>query len=204
MLAERNQETPTERPTALVCDDRPVVRVGLWQTLVADLDVVDEGSISDTPALVSEHRPTLLVIGLRDDDPATFHAAARAKAALDGLHVLVVADGATVIELREAVIAGVDSFVLTSSSLTELQDAALRTAQGERVISPAIALQLSGGWREESEERGVSQLTPRELEVLQLLAEGLTNQQIGTRLELSPRTVKTHVQNLLVDRKSVV
>lgn len=167
-------------------------------TLLADVEVVGEGSIDQTLERVAGTRPDVLVLGLRDDDPRTFHAAAQAKARHGQLRVLVVADAATVIELREAVIAGVDSFLLTSAPAEELRAAAQRTAAGERVISPSIAEQLSGVWREEPRDRGVTQLTPRELEVLQLLAEGLTNQQVGSRLELSPRTVKTHVQNLLV------
>ena len=186
-----------QRPRILICDDRPLVRVGL-ATLLAHVEVVGEGSIDETLERVAGTRPDVLVLGLRDDDPRTFHAAAQAKARHERLRVLVVADAATVIELREAVIAGVDSFLLTSASADELRAAAQRTAAGERVISPSIAEQLSGVWREEPRDRGVTQLTPRELEVLQLLAEGLTNQQVGSRLELSPRTVKTHVQNLLV------
>lgn len=185
------------RPRVLICDDRPVVRAGL-RTLLHHVEVVGEASIEEALERVAGTQPDVLLIGLRDDDPRTFHAAAQARARHTQLRVLVIADAATVIELREAVIAGVDSFLLISSSGDELRAAAQRTAAGERVISPSIAEQLSGVWREEPRDRGATQLTPRELEVLQLLAEGLTNQQIGTRLSLSPRTVKTHVQNLLV------
>ncbi len=185
------------QPQVLICDDRPLLRAGL-RTLLAEVEVVGEGPLADTLELLPATGPDVLVLGLRDDDPRTFHTAAQAKARHQQLRVLVVADAATVIELREAVIAGVDSFVLSSASAEELRSATQRTAAGERVISPSIAEQLSGGWREEPRDRGVTQLTPRELEVLRLLAEGLTNQQVGSRLSLSPRTVKTHVQNLLV------
>lgn len=185
------------RPQILICDDRPVLRAGL-RALLSDVEVVGEGALADTLEQLAVTAADVLVLGLRDDDPRTFHAAARAKSLHDDLRVLVVADAATVIELREAVIAGVDSLVLSSASAEELRSATRRTAAGERIISPSIAEQLAGGWREEPRDRGVAQLSPRELEVLQLLAEGLTNQQVGTRLSLSPRTVKTHVQNLLV------
>jgi DNA-binding NarL/FixJ family response regulator len=196
--------TPATRPsdgqltaTILVCDARPVVRAGLC-AILGDAELVGECGLTDAVDHVTRLEPTVLVAGLRDDDPETFRVVATAKALRDDLHVLVVADGATVIDLREAVIAGVDSFLLTSAPVEELRDAVARTARGERIVSPSIAMQLAGTWRQEPRDAGASALTPRELEVLQLLAEGLTNQQVGSRLGLSARTVKTHVQNLLV------
>ncbi|GGI09015.1 response regulator transcription factor [Egicoccus halophilus] len=183
--------------TLLVCDARPVVRAGL-RAILTGSSVVGECGLEDAVDRIQLLRPSVLIAGLRDDDPETFRVVASAKALHPALRVLVVADGATVIDLREAVIAGVDSFLLTSAPAEELRDAVVRTARAERVISPSIAMQLAGSWRSEPRESGASALTPRELEVLQLLAEGLTNQQVGTRLGLSARTVKTHVQNLLV------
>jgi len=103
-----------------------------------------------------------------------------------------------VIDMREAVIAGVDSFLLASAPVGEVRDAAVATARGDRIISSSIAMQLAGSWRTEPHATGAASLTPRELEVLQLLAEGLTNDRIGERIGLSSRTVKTHVQNLLL------
>ncbi|MFA9444285.1 LuxR C-terminal-related transcriptional regulator [Egicoccus sp. AB-alg6-2] len=194
LLTAPQYETST---TILVCDARPVFRAGL-RTLLAEQEVAGECGVDAVVEHLQLLRPTILVAGLRDDDPETFRVVATAKALHEHLRVLVVADGATVIDLREAVIAGVDSFLLTSASADELRDAVARTAAGERIISPSIAMQLAGSWRQEPRESGASALTPRELEVLQLLAEGLTNQQVGLRLGLSARTVKTHVQNLLV------
>jgi DNA-binding NarL/FixJ family response regulator len=183
--------------TILICDARPVVRAGL-AAILGDRELVGDCGLDEAVDHVTRLEPTVLVAGLRDDDPETFRVVATAKALRDDLHVLVVADGATVIDLREAVIAGVDSFLLTSAPAEELRDAVERTARGERIVSPSIAMQLAGTWRQEPRDAGASALTPRELEVLQLLAEGLTNQQVGSRLGLSARTVKTHVQNLLV------
>lgn len=186
--------------TAVVADARPTVRAGLRAILAdaADLDVAADVAFADAVEQVTHLRPELLVVGLRDDDPETFRIVATAKAVRDDLKALVVADCATVIDLREAVIAGVDSFLLSTAGAEELRDAVERTVRGERIVSPSIAMQLAGSWRQEEPEGGASALTAREIEVLQLLAEGLTNQQVGQRLGLSARTVKTHVQNLLV------
>ena len=185
--------------TMLVADSRPLVRAGLMSLLAG----AGEASLSDVSLdtaaeAVERETPDVLVIGLRDDDPQTFRVVAAAKTANEALRVVVVADSVTVIDLREAVIAGVDSFLLSTSTQHELCDGVVRTAQGERIVSPTIAMQLAGTWRNEPPDVSASALTPREIEVLQLLAEGLTNQQVGTRLGLSARTIKTHVQNLLV------
>jgi DNA-binding NarL/FixJ family response regulator len=181
---------------ALVCDARPVVRAGLAAVL-AELGTVEQAALDDVGSAVEAARPHVLVAGLRIDDTDTFRTIAGRTSVDPDLRVLVVADGATVIDLREAVIAGVDSFLLASAPAGEIRDAAVSTANGDRIISPSIAMQLAGTWRSEPRDTGVAALGPRELEVLQLLAEGLTNDRIGERIGMSSRTVKTHVQNLL-------
>jgi DNA-binding NarL/FixJ family response regulator len=186
--------------TLVVADSRPLVRAGLSRVLEGTQHLRAEGEVSLEEAVeqIERVRPDVLVMGLRDDDPQTFRVAASAKSAHESLRVLVIADSVTVIDLREAVIAGVDSFLLSTAPAQEIRDAVAQTARGERVVSPSIAMQLAGTWRNEPHDANASALTPREIEVLQLLAEGLTNQQVGSRLGLSARTIKTHVQNLLV------
>jgi DNA-binding NarL/FixJ family response regulator len=189
----------TTTVTVVVADARPIVRAGLGAVLASDeVEVAGDCGFTDTIDHLSQHGPDVLVVGLRDDDPEAFRVVATAKAIHDDLTALVVADGATVIDLREAVIAGVDSFLLSTVTAEELRDSVVQTARGERIVSPSIAVQLAGSWRSAPRDGDASALTAREIEVLQLLAEGLTNQQVGTRLDLSPRTVKTHVQNLLI------
>lgn len=190
---------PAPRESAfrtIVCDARPVVRAGL-ATVVAELGEVIQVDLDDLAGALAAARPDVVIAGLRIDDADTFRVIATQTSVDPSLPVLIVADGATVIDLREAVIAGVDSFLLASAPTGEVRDAAVATARGDRIISPSIAMQLAGSWRSESRASGVSSLGARELEVLQLLAEGLTNDRIGERIGLSSRTVKTHVQNLL-------
>ena len=192
--------SPEVTATALVTDSRPLVRLGLLGALegVDGLRPVGDVGLDAAVEWVERTQPDVLVGGLRDDDPQTFRVVAAAKAVHEGLRAMVVADSVTVIDLREAVIAGVDSFLLSTSSMQELRDGVIQTARGERIVSPTIAMQLAGTWRNEPQDASASALTPREIEVLQLLAEGMTNQQVGSRLGLSARTIKTHVQNLLV------
>lgn len=180
----------------LVCDPRPLVCAGLAAAF-ADHGLVGDCDPDTAAAQTRELEPDVFVAGLRPDDPRTFALVASLKAAHPDLRALVIGDAATVIELREMVIAGVDSFLLTTAPLAELRNAVARTAQGDRIISPSIALLLAGGWRNEPRDDGATALSPRELEVLERVADGLTNQAIAEQLGLSSRTVKTHVQNLL-------
>ncbi|TVR35201.1 MAG: DNA-binding response regulator [Nitriliruptor sp.] len=180
----------------LVADDRPVVRAGLV-ALLHPFTVVDAVAMADLVDALLDTDAQLLVAGVRDDQPAAFQAIAKATTRRPELRVLVVANSASVIELREAVIAGVDSFLLMGVGTQELHQAVRQTAAGERVIAPSIAMQLASSWSSEPSRTGAAAVTERELEVLRLVAEGLTNDQISDRLELPSRTVKTHVQNVL-------
>lgn len=186
-------------PVVVLAEDRPVVRAGLRAVLATaeEIRYVAEVPRDALVEALSEHAPDVLVVAFPERDPEPFRVVATAKALREGLRVLVVADGATVSDLREAVTAGVDSFLLASAPESELARAVVATARGQRVLSPEVAMQLAGSWRPELGERRGSPVTPRELEVLQLLAEGLTNRQIARRLGVSDRTVKTHVQHLL-------
>lgn len=189
----------TRIATVVTADDRPLVRAGLRALLTgADgVELVGESTLSHVVETVDRELPAVLVTVARENDPDPFRVVATVKALHRELRVLVIADAASVVDLREAVVSGVDSFLLTGSSERDIRDAVTATARGERVVSPDVAMQLAGSWRQGGEDNGASALTPRELEVLQLLAEGLTNQEVGARLGLSARTIKTHVQNLL-------
>ncbi|MFP5310532.1 MAG: LuxR C-terminal-related transcriptional regulator [Actinomycetes bacterium] len=186
------------RTTLVVTDDRPLVRAGLCAVLGAgDATVVGADRTDGLLGLVESRTPDVAVVGIDQHDADPFHAIAVARSVRPELHVLVVAESINVVDLREAVIAGVDSFVLSRASESELRAAVTATAAGERVVPPEVAVQLAASWRTEQPGPGGDAVTPRELEVLQLLAEGMTNAEIGTRLGVSARTVKTHVQNLL-------
>ena len=92
--------------------------------------------------------------------------------------------------LHEAVRAGAPGFVLKTSPAPRLTDALRAVAAGGTYVDPELAGQLAEGG-----EQGLSALSSRELEVLELLADGLNGQMIAERLFLSPETVRTHVRN---------
>ena len=184
-------------PTSVViADDRPVFRAGL-EVMLARFPIAAAIPLQGLTENIAGYGADLLVVGVRDDDPSAFTAVAAITARQPGLAVVAVADSATVIELREAVIAGIGSFLLTTTTAEELRDAVTRTFAGERVVSPSIAMQLAGGWRPSDATAAASSVTQQELDVLRLAADGLTNDAIASELGIGARTVKTRVQNLL-------
>lgn len=190
----------TATVTVVVADDRPVHRAGVLTALrpTDAVYVAEATSLERAVEAVSRTGANVAIIGASTDSAEAFRIAASIRSMNDETRLLLLADSATIADLREAVLAGVHSLLLTTSSLREIREAVLTTARGERVVSDAVAMELAGAWRPRTEDPPTtSMVTPRELEVLQLLAEGLTNAQIGERLGVTARTVKTHVQNLI-------
>ena len=108
------------------------------------------------------------------------------------------ADGSAVLEAMRS---GVDAYLVKPDGLRRIGDAIRRVREGERVVDPtleeAAVFELGRFARKARESsEAVAALTPREREILSLLAEGLTMRQIGRRLTISPRTVETHVAKL--------
>ena len=196
----RPSGTQTRRATVVATDPRPIVRAGLRAVLGTADDVSLEAVCApdDVLAAIEEHLPAVLVVSINGSEADPFQVVATAKALHPAMTVMVVTDATSVVDLREGVTAGADSFLLSDSTAEELAAGVVATARGDRAVSPAVAMQLASAWHEDPRARSAAQhLTPRELEVVTRLADGMTNQQIGEVLGLSARTVKTHVQNVL-------
>ena len=190
--------TTTGVPRAVVAASRPLLQAGI-ETMVAGagLTVVGTTIPDELVMAVADLRPDVVVVAITDDAGDPFTEIARITTVHPDCNVLAITEAASIIELREAIVAGVQSLLLADCTREELRDAIRQTAGGTRVLAPDVAMQLAGSWTAEP-AGGESQLTARELQVLQWLAEGMTNAAIAEELDLSPRTVKTHVQNLLV------
>lgn len=199
LLADPSSDSASA--TVVVTDDRPVMRHGLRLLVDAGSGrVVAAVARTAAPATVARTRPDLLVAGHLDPPDATVEVIRAARARHPAMAVLLVTDAASALDLREVVAAGATSILLTTASEQEIGEAVTATAAGGRVLAPELALSLAGPWREQRGPKPPAKtgpLTPRELEVLQLLTEGLTNDAIADELSISPRTAKTHVQNLI-------
>jgi DNA-binding NarL/FixJ family response regulator len=192
----------------LVCDDQELVRTGFATILAAQDDLEVVGEAGDGARAVAEaHRlhPDVVVMDVRmpvlDGIAATRQLAGPQVA--DPAKVLVV----TTFELDEyvyaALRAGASGFLLKDARPAELIGAVRTVAAGEALISPAVTRRLVGRYasrlRPEPVEPAAAAagLAPREVEVLTLIAHGLSNAEIAAELVISQETVKTHVSRLL-------
>lgn len=187
---------------ALVEDD-PLIRAGIAAVLTAcpDLDVVGEASDGDeAAALVEACRPDVLVLDIRmarlDGVAATRQVCAGAAA--PPVLILTTFDGDP--QVLQALQAGASGYVL-KRNVDDLAPAIRRVADGEVWLDPAVAGRVLAAVvalpRPGSPDALVATLTPREREVLALLAEGLSNAELAERLFVGVGTVKTHLSRIL-------
>lgn len=176
----------------LIADDHPVVRAGLVGLLACEsgLEVVGEAD-SGTAAvrLAAELRPDVVLMDLRMPGLDGVDATARIAAECPGVRVLILTTYDTDSNIVRAVEAGAAGYLLKDATPAALAAAIRAAADGETVLPPLIAAKLVHHMRNPAPEKP----TARELDVLALVAQGLTNAAIGRRLHISETTVKTHL-----------
>jgi DNA-binding NarL/FixJ family response regulator len=174
--------------TCVVADDHPVVGDAIRAVLTASgievLAVTGDGE--GALEVIAEERPLIALVdmGLPGLDGAEI--ARRVPRVSAETSVIVFTGRSDFAVLIEALDAGARGFVLKEAPLPDLVRAIEMVAQGGVYVDPALASLLI------EPEHG-DKLTPREREILRLIADGLGNEQIGTRLFISPQTVRTHV-----------
>lgn len=186
--------------TIILVDDHPIVRAGMGAVLnnADDLRVVAEGATgADALRLVAEHRPDVLVldVNLPDVNGIEVTRRLRAQGASTAILVLTVHhDRQTVLGILEA---GATGYVLKDDALETLVRAVRAAARGETWLSPEIARQVVAR-ATHPEDRAVDALplTPREIEILCWLAQGLDNAAIAEKLVITTRTVQNAVSTI--------
>ncbi|MEU9130018.1 response regulator transcription factor [Kitasatospora sp. NPDC048540] len=178
----------------LLVDDHPVVRRGL-RAMVDDLpDVTAVGEAADGAEALEvlaglDRRPDVVLMDLQMGTGMHGVEATRRITALpDPPAVLILTTYSTDADILAAVEAGATGYLLKDAPPQEVAAAVHAAARGETVLAPPVAARLLGRVRS-----GRPTLSPRETEILQLVAEGLANRQISKRLFISEATVKTHL-----------
>jgi DNA-binding NarL/FixJ family response regulator len=192
---------------ALVADDHEVVRAGFAALLETQADITVVATAADgaeAVRLTAEHRPDVVLMDVRmpvlDGIEATRQIGAVGDDA--GPRILIL----TTFDLDEyvydALHAGASGFLLKDVPAETLFEAVRVIAAGDALLAPAITRRLIAefarlGPRQPPRTNGLEALTPRETEILGLVAEGLSNSEIAGKLVLSDETVKTHVSHVL-------
>ena len=179
-----------EKVTVALVDDHAVVRGALKALLDGqeDIEVVGEaGDIASGRALVAERQPQVLVLDVNLPDGLAVDALPQLMEESPGTAVVLLTMERDLSLARQALEAGAKGYLFKDSAHLELIEAVRAAAAGERHLAPAVAAGLAKG---DEEER--PPLSPRETEVLRLMALGHTNREIGEQLSLSVRTVETH------------
>ena len=198
-----NQDT--KQISVMIVDDHPMVRAGLHSMLTApDIHIVGEaGSGQEAIDKIPRLLPDVTLMDVRMNDMDGIAALQAIKAARLATRVIMVTTYKNTTYLIQALAAGADGFVLKDISREDLLANVRAVAAGESRIDQdflqSVLRQLN---ESEQAQQAVSPdtddpLTPREVDVLQLLVEGLTNQAIAQVLGLSAGTVKSYVQTIL-------
>ena len=189
-----------------IADDQQLIRGGFRSLLESepDIEVVGEaGTGAEAVALVTALKPDVVLMDIRMPDGDGLWATEQiaANPALAATHIVIV----TTFELDEyvgqAIRAGASGFLVKDTEPVELIRAVRVVAGGEALLSPGVTKRLlerlAGSITDAPDTRQLSVLTEREREVLGLVGHGLTNDEIGQRLFLSPLTAKTHVSRIM-------
>ncbi|MFG3338540.1 response regulator [Glycomyces sp. NPDC048151] len=188
--------------TVLIADDDPLVRSGLRTLLAAQpgIDPVAEapGGAQVLP-LVKRHRPDVVLMDVRMPDLDGIAATRLLRAELDDPPpVLVITTFENDEYVYDALRSGASGFVLKRADIAQIALAVRVVAQGDALLFPEAVRSLAASHAPPPGNlHGPVALTRREAEVLRLVAEGLSNQMIASRLYLGLETVKTHVGSVL-------
>jgi DNA-binding NarL/FixJ family response regulator len=201
MGAEGTEATEPVATRVFLLDDHEIVRRGLRELLEAedDLHVVGEaGTAADALARIPPTRPDVAVLDVRLPDGNGVEVCREVRSRHPEIRCLMLTSFSDDEALFQAIMAGAAGYLLKQVRGTDLVAAIRQVARGQSLLDPAITTQVLERLRRGNEEdERLAHLTPQERNILELIAEGLTNRQIAERVHLAEKTVKNYVSNLL-------
>ena len=181
-------------------DDHEIVRRGLRELLESegDLTVVGEASTAEEAlARIPATKPQVAVLDVRLPDGSGVEVCREVRSRHPEVQCLMLTSYADDEALFSAIMAGAAGYVLKQVKGSDLLDGIRRVARGESLLDPSVTRRVLERLRSKPEEDELAGLTEQERKILDLIAEGLTNRQIGERMFLAEKTIKNYVSNLL-------
>lgn len=176
----------------MLVDDHIVLRMGLVTATMGEADMEVVAEVEDGSEAVQAyrlHKPDVVVMDLRMPALGGVAAIKKLREEFSGARILVFSNYSSGDEVYQAFKAGACGFVVKDMPLELLLQAIRTVHTGGQYIPPEVSLKMNG--------RIISQLSARELEVLSLVAKGMSNKEIGAELHLVEGTVKVHLTNIL-------
>ncbi len=195
-----------ERIRILIADDHELFRRGLRMVLEdeEDIDVLGEAGDGKTAVqIVRDEAPDVVVMDVRMPVMSGIDAARQMKEDNPSVKVLMLTISDDEDDLYQAIKAGANGYLLKEISIDEIGNAVRSVHGGQSLISPSMASKLLNEFasmikkEEEKAQVPTPRLTPREMEVLTHVAQGMNNREIAKALFISENTVKNHVRNIL-------
>ena len=195
------------RPRVVLVDDHQLFRAGVRAELGASVEVVaDAGTVSSAVAAIEVHRPDVVLVDVHMPDGGGAAVIRRVHLDRPDTRFLALSVSDAPEDVIATIRAGARGYVTKTISGPELADAIRRVSDGDAVFSPRLAGFVldafasgpgTSGGGSASGDPELDQLTPREREVLRLIARGYAYKEVARRLSLSVKTIETHVSSVL-------
>jgi len=203
-MPEEESYRPLEgqKISVLIVDDHPIVRQGLRTLLELQEDIIVAGEAANGNAavdLTARLKPDVVLMDLVMPELDGISATRQINAMRQGARVIALTSFVEDDKVIPAIQAGAVSFLLKDVSPTDLVDAIRAAYRGEARLHPDVIRKLMNqvAAQPASPQQNAHNLTERELDVLRLVAQGLSNREIASKLVISEKTVKTHISSLL-------
>jgi DNA-binding NarL/FixJ family response regulator len=189
-------------PTVFLVDDHAMFRSGVRAELGGGVDLVGEaGTVAEAIAGIRAARPSVVLLDVHMPDGGGLAVLAGVAAEVPDTRFLALSVSDAAEDVIAVIRAGARGYVTKTISADELTDAVRRVAEGDVVFSPRLAGFVLDAFRDTpvapSVDPDLDQLTPREREVMRLLARGYAYKEIAAELFISVKTVETHASNVL-------
>ncbi len=184
----------------LIVDDHDIVRKGLAMLVSRQEDlfvVAEAGTVAEAVAKAREAVPDVVVMDIRLPDGTGIEACREIRDENSDVKVLMLTSYSDEEAVMGSIMAGASGYLLKEIRSQEIVDAIRIVGSGQSLLDPAVTAGVLERIRRGKEEDPLAQLTDQEQKILELIAEGQTNRQIAGQINLSDKTVKNYVSNIL-------